>query len=277
MWKDILVHVDGTGAGRKRVGFSVALAKSFDARLTGLHVKPHPEIPPVYKPRMIAGAIHHAEELLLLDARMSESTFREAVAGSGVETAWHAAEGDIVEHICGYARYADVVVLGQYESAGIAERHPLSLASSIVLRSGRPLLVIPETISGTLEHPRLLVAWDGGAPAVRAMHDALPVLRTARDVVVVSVDPEQQNLTSNPPYKTTLREHLGRHGVTVSKHLAARGLENHAKVIEEHLKPGQFDLLVMGAFDHPAWFELLFGGATQSIMRSSTVPVLVSH
>ncbi|MFP3277684.1 MAG: universal stress protein, partial [Paraburkholderia sp.] len=37
------------------------------------------------------------------------------------------------------------------------------------------------------------------------------------------------------------------------------------------------DLLVMGAYGHPRWRELVMGGATRTVLKSMTVPVLMSH
>jgi len=37
------------------------------------------------------------------------------------------------------------------------------------------------------------------------------------------------------------------------------------------------DLLVMGAYGHARWQELILGGATRSIMKTMTIPVLFSH
>jgi nucleotide-binding universal stress UspA family protein len=45
-FKDILVHVDSTAASRTRVQLALALARQFDARLSGLHVLPEPDVPP---------------------------------------------------------------------------------------------------------------------------------------------------------------------------------------------------------------------------------------
>jgi nucleotide-binding universal stress UspA family protein len=56
-----------------------------------------------------------------------------------------------------------------------------------------------------------------------------------------------------------------------------RAPSGRCTLVGAHLKSEDFDLLVMGAYDHPRWFELLFGGATQSIMLSSPIPIFLSN
>ena len=52
-YRDILVHVDSTAAGNARLTLAIALAQRFDARLTGIHVVPEPDVPPLYKPSVV--------------------------------------------------------------------------------------------------------------------------------------------------------------------------------------------------------------------------------
>jgi hypothetical protein len=74
------------------------------------------------------------------------------------------------------ARYADLVILGQYEWQGSPETHPLPIAHPVVLRCGRPVLVVPAAVQQSAL-ARIAIAWEGSREAVRAVHDALPLLR----------------------------------------------------------------------------------------------------
>ena len=65
---DLLVHVDGSEAGRRRVQFAVDLAARFGARLSGLHVTPPVEVPPLYKPSRVAEVASDISSTLALDA-----------------------------------------------------------------------------------------------------------------------------------------------------------------------------------------------------------------
>ena len=99
---------------------------------------------------------------------------------------WFEAAGDMVEGISDRARYADLVILGQYEWQAPLETHPLPIAHSLSLQCGRPVLVVP-THMQPFALERVAIAWDGSREAVRAVHDALPLLRLSRSVHIVEI------------------------------------------------------------------------------------------
>lgn len=139
MFRDLLVHVDGSTAGRRRVKFAVDLARRTEARLSGMHVRPPAEVPPRYKPSRAAEAATNVAAKLVSDEHAAATLFREEAPGAS----WLEAAGEVVECISEKARYADMVIIGQYEWQGAAQRHPLPVAHSLVLRCGRPVLVVP--------------------------------------------------------------------------------------------------------------------------------------
>jgi nucleotide-binding universal stress UspA family protein len=137
MLRNLLVHVDGTAAGRRRVSLAVDLAKRTHAQLSGLHVTPSPEVPPRYKPSRVAEVAATISGYLAADAQAAAAAFGEETKKCRAETSWHEVAGDFVEGICNRARYADLVILGQYECQGAAEAHPLPIAHSVsVYESG---------------------------------------------------------------------------------------------------------------------------------------------
>ena len=95
-------------------------------------------------------------------------------------------DGDVVHCISDSARYADLVVLGQYEWQGPHVSHPLPIAHSVVSRCGRPVVVVPAAV-GSISFDRAAIAWDGSREAVRAVHDALPLLILSQSVEIVTI------------------------------------------------------------------------------------------
>lgn len=181
----------------------------------------------------------------------------------------------MIEQLCANARYADLVILGQYESAGSAERHPMPLASSVAVRCGRPVLIVPATWIDFEPAPKVLLAWDGSREAVRAIHDALPVLGLAKNIVVLTIAPQSEQRADQLAETQRLIGHLKQHGLHATSDLASNHTESQA--LMHRLDPRDFQLLVMGAYSHPSWFELIFGGVTKSALLSAPVPVLLSH
>lgn len=276
MWKDILVHIDGLPAGKQRAQYALALAEQSGARLSGLHVRAPVEVPPIVRPRMIETVGTQLEKIAVIDARKAEDSFREVVTGAVVASVWHSADGNPVAQICAHARYADLVVLGQYETFGTPERHPVPLANSVVVDSGCPVLAVPTGFDRMPDGMRVLLAWDGHPHTVRALHDAMPLLRRAKRLVVLSVNPESERLTEPAPYKKLLADHLALHGVVPEEHLVIEAKHRHATEIEKHFQPLEFDLVVMGAYSYPVWIEMLFGGTTLQVMLSAPIPVFLS-
>ncbi|MBV8140538.1 MAG: universal stress protein, partial [Verrucomicrobia bacterium] len=139
-WADILVHVDGSAAGRERADYALRLAELMGAKLHGLHVEQTLDVRPLFKLRMINAVEKYQEHVAKLDAAQSGQAFHDIARPSD---GWTATKGDMVDAISQYAAYCDLVIVGQYETAGTPEKRPLTLAASLVLKCGRPVLLLP--------------------------------------------------------------------------------------------------------------------------------------
>lgn len=274
MFRDLLVHVDGSQAGRQRLQFAVDLALRTAARLSGLHVMPPPDVPPLYKPSQLDEAVANMSLKLAANARAAREAFKEEVAQRLADTRWFEADGDVVDGICDRARYADLVILGEYERQGPQVAHPLPIAHSVVLRCGRPVLVVPAA-AGPISFAKAAIAWDGSREAVRAVHDALPLLALSKSVEIVTIiAPEAVESSDGAKH---LSAHLANHGIKIEAGVIQIRSEEEPIALRQAIENADCDLLVMGGYSHPKWLEFMFGGATQSILRVSKIPVLVSH
>lgn len=269
-FKDILVHVDNGQQAVERVKLAALAAEAGDAHLVGLHVRWRPDLPPV-----VAGQL--APDIAEMQARFKQTAAREARAAfdsvappAGVTTEWRDVEGALVDSVLRHARHADLAVVGQ--AAEEDDNRPL--ADSLVLEVGRPVLVVPYAGRFDTLGQRVLVAWNGSREASRAVHDALPLLKRARRVVVLAVNPDAE--MGDLPGADLCR-HLSRHGVTaVAEQVRADDLEV-GEMLLSRAADADADLLVMGAYGRSRLRELVLGGATRHILRHMTVPVLFSH
>jgi nucleotide-binding universal stress UspA family protein len=274
MFRDILVHVDGREAGRRRVRFAVDMAARTGARVAGLHVTPPVEVPPLYKPSLVAEVAAEISSKLALDAHAAAAIFSEEATRHLPDACWFEAEGDVVQGIVDKARYADLVILGQYERQGSPEAHPLPVAHSLVVRCGRPVLVVPVAVQPSAL-ARIAVAWDGSREAVRAIHDAVPLLRLAQSVqIVMVISPSDEGSEVDGE---RLAAHLANHGIPVASNVLQIRSAEETEALQPRIERGDYDLLVMGGYSHPRWLEFIFGGTTRSILLSSKIPVMVSH
>jgi nucleotide-binding universal stress UspA family protein len=186
------------------------------------------------------------------------------VRGSNV--IWQEAEGDRGDLLTEAARTTDLL-LSRHAKAGSTEAP--DVLDQLVTAAGVPVLALPPGFSGDLGRT-VLVAWNGSREATRAVHDALPLLREAKRVVLSTVGDEAA---------TTLEAAaamLRRHGLAVQAHKLDELDGNAGEVLLAQAAAHAADLLVMGAYGHTRLRELVFGGATRHVLREATLPVLFS-
>jgi nucleotide-binding universal stress UspA family protein len=194
MISDLLVHVDPTEAGRRRLDYAISMAMALQARLTGTHVLAEPDLPPLYKPSVLDEVVSHETERLRELAEASEALFRSATRNTPVTARWRASRGDMAREVARQGRYADLIILGEYEHEGSSLRRPFSLADDVLQSGCRPIIVIPPSV-GPCDASRVILAWDGSPQSARAVHDALPLLIRADDIRVLTVLKEGKTTT----------------------------------------------------------------------------------
>jgi len=273
--KDLLVIADNDPTYVARLDIALALAAEHDAHLTGLHVMP-PPLTPIYGDMPIPESVEKMQRLELEGAaRRAAAVFAERAGGTTVSTEWRVAEGDIVRVASEQARYADLTVLPQGMDLGFASADLARLPQEMALGVGRPVLVIPRYGSFPKVGGRVLVAWNGSREATRAVHDALPLLRRAEQVTVLSIDPDPAAERRLPGAHVSL--HLTRHGVTVQAPTIIGADVAVGDLLLSYVADHNIDLIVMGAYGHTRLREMVLGGATRTLLRHMTVPVLMSH
>lgn len=177
---------------------------------------------------------------------------------------------NLVARLTARARLADLTVLDAEPREVDLDR---DLIEGILFRSGRPLLVVPPD-RDSFAARRIVAAWDGSAQAARAANDALPFLRAAEAVEIVSVVGEKD--LSDSLAGVEFAPHLARHGVNVSVNdLPLAG--SVAQTLRSQVGLFRADLLVMGAFRHSRLQEWLLGGVTQALLADCPVPLLLAH
>ncbi|MGR7993743.1 universal stress protein [Xanthobacter sp. ZOL 2024] len=179
--------------------------------------------------------------------------------------------GQLVDTFVAQARVHDIAVLNAQRASVDADR---GLIEALLFDSGRPLIVVPPGWD-SFKHRRVLIAWDASARAARAVNDAMPILRSAEAVEVVAIATEKQLAKTVPGAE--IAPHLARHGVHVNvKDLVVQegGIE---ATLREQASLFGADLLVMGAFNHSLMQEWVLGGVTQSLLKDSSIPLLMSY
>lgn len=279
-FQDILVLVDES---EQCLGLAIELAKRNNAHLIGLAVTSHVHVPDFsvdfdfYPKGSIRGQWEGAQER----GKQQRKLFEERTASDGVSSEWRAVEPEspaaVAEMVALHACYADVAVIRQpdpnHPEMGLANDFP----GQVAVTSGRPVLAVPHAWHLQPVGARVLVAWNASREATRAVHDALPLLRSAQEVRVLGFTRKGGVQASGDLPAAGIVAHLKRHGVPA--HAEHEVLEHHRvgdAILSSAVDFGA-DLLVMGVYGHARMREVILGGASRRILLGMTVPVLVAH
>ena len=74
-----------------------------------------------------------------------------------------------------------------------------------------------------------------------------------------------------------LARHFARHGVQATIEQVTSAGAPVADVILSDATQRRADLIVIGAYSHAKPMRLIFGGVTRSILKKTTVPILMSR
>ena len=137
------------------------------------------------------------------------------------------------------------------------------------------MLVTPHDAPCISTFRRVIVAWNGSREAARAAFDALPFILEADSTEILLIDPPETPDTAETG--ADIAAALARHGAQVTVHTEASDGRATDDVIRDRLAATGADLLVLGAYSH-SWFrELLFGGVTRTVLQSMPVTAFLSR
>lgn len=173
------------------------------------------------------------------------------------------------------ARYGDLTLLFDENEANRDLRK--KALSGLLFESGIPLMYVPGDATGSLLPHTVMIAWNGSLEASRAVHAALDVLITAKRVVVVMVDPVENEWHNGEEPGFDIATYLAQHGVHVDVERLPGGGHEPAEVLLRHASDIGANMLVMGAYGHSRLAEYVFGGTTLDTLDRAAVPVFFAH
>ncbi|WP_229505171.1 universal stress protein [Massilia mucilaginosa] len=174
------------------------------------------------------------------------------------------------------ARYCDLVIVGQTSRDEFAPRLRSDFPEYVLLNCARPVLIVPASgIAGAIGN-KVLLAWNGSANAVRAITSALPMLNSATQVDLVVINAQSEGDLHGSIPGADIGLYLARHGVRVEVS-AVEGVADVGAALLSHAADRGADLIVMGAYGHSRFREVIMGGATRTALRSSPLPLWMAH
>jgi nucleotide-binding universal stress UspA family protein len=276
MIKDIVVNLQPGEDGSPAGDYAVSLASMFDAHIAGVAFVYDAIIP-------VTGAGYVPQEVIDVQRRDNEAAAKAAVrrfnaavtrTGASAEPLLLDSElGDAGRRFSRLARYFDLAIIGQPKPE-VSQVEAL-IAESTLFEAGRPVIMVPYVQKAPIKLDQVMVCWDGGAPAARAVGDAMPLLKRARNIEIVIVASDRAKPTEIDG--ADIGRHLARHGLKVAVERIPGGDIDVGEALLSRAADFDADFMVMGGYGHSRLREFVLGGATRSILRSMTVPVLMSH
>lgn len=223
--------------------------------------------PPDMVERMIADARKAAH-----DARLhaKQQHVKWAAAHTDVPAHFVSDEGAIADIVAARARLADITICAP-ESAEDRIFWDEVLQGAL-FSSGRPVLLVPFARPSAKLGDRVVVAWQDTVEVARAIAGAKPFIDRAHHVELVSVGGDE----AAEKRLNDVCAALGRNRAGVEVKMMP-GSANVTETLMRSAGEKEGSILVIGAYSHWRWRERVFGGVTQSILRSARVPVLMVH
>src|SRR5580704_1585214 len=276
---EIVVFIDGRTETPGVLEFAGMLAQEHGARLISVFMQPEPTITPAEtfaRGKGMRSTIEaHRAQLERIEVE-HRAQFEDVVRRHGIrpESEWRSLPY-LSSEVGVHAYYADMVVVARPETGGHMASPP-GLAESLVMSSGRPIIVFPprHTVSGI---HRILVAWNATRESIRAVADALPLLVKAKAVQVLVVDHERNQAGHGQEPGADIARHLTRHGAQVEVQRLSSGGKDVGQLLLSQAAAFGADLLVMGAYGHSQLREWMFGGVTRTVLYQAALPVLLSR
>ncbi|HYG91137.1 MAG TPA: universal stress protein [Azospirillum sp.] len=285
----VLLPLTGRPLDRRAVAAAFLVAERFGGHVDGLCVMPHVEVRSTVESAALPAAlvnqlikIGQDDQAQVVDA--ARTLFEEACAKRGVRltegapapgstrtASWQQATGPLAETIAEEARLADLVVIAQ-ASDGTNAMGPVLEAA--LFGSGRPLLLAP------LEEPATIgdavaIAWDGGPAAARAVGAALPFLKQAGTISILTADSPDAGRAADPQ---RLVDYLAWQGVTAGARTVSPAGRALSAALQDTAREAGCDLMVMGAYGHSRVREMVLGGVTYDVLRRPpSLPILMAH
>lgn len=275
--KQILVPVITIGDDQAALSVGSDLAEHFNGRVTALILSiwqgsefAHSQSPlsevlmDLVQGAQSAAALERAKIVAWVERSQRAFDVRDATAESAL------ARDEIVAQAC----VSDLIVLAR---PGLHKDARRELLEDVLFKSGRPLLLLPSSPRRKQKFERILIAWSVKAQAVRAVSGAMPLLRAAKAVRIVTVDAAPSRAGRGEAPGRELATYLAAHNVQAEvNNLDGLGRE-HARAISDAALDFDADLVVMGAYGHSRAREFVLGGVTRAFLADSKTALFLTH
>ena len=277
-FKNLLLHLEHSSGCQNRLQVAFALAKKYDALITGLFVVPDYVVPSYVEAQISVDLITDVTEKALARARETLSGYQKMADEAGVKLDAHVLEGQLIPILREHSKYSDLLLLGQ-DHPDDPDNASYGLADALLFEGACACMVVPH--SGKLAAPgqRVLLTWNASRESARALREAMPILVAADEVVVLSSEPDDADaeIARGHPHADELARFLESHGIeSISSGIADLDISTSDAILGQAAEMNA-DLIIMGAYGHARLREIILGGVTRDLLKQSTIPLFLAH
>lgn len=266
--KNVLVLMHDDAGQEARFQCALDLTRALDGHLTCVDVAMLPVAVVDY------GAFGGAATLIA-DEQANEANnrvrMRNRIANEEVPYDWTDATGDLAATLRDASAMSDVIVVNR---ALDSTYYPdmLGVVGEVIVKSGKPVLAVPEHARRFEAHGRALVAWDGSREAEAALRAAIPLLQLADQIAILEIDDGSIKVAA-----FDAAEYLSRHGIKATIQRQTSAIDIPSTIILDEIESMSAAYVVMGGFGHSRFAEAMLGGVTRRMLRESPVPLFLAH
>jgi hypothetical protein len=273
----LLVNVNEDATPNAVVEFAIEFARREGAHLSALEIAQLVDFPIGRLLPLADAIIDQINDERLAKANSLGGHFEVSTRLAGVTADWSVAQlapAAARKAAVAASRVCDLVIAPKSKGVLSAEE---GLIEAALFGAGRPVLIVPPEWEAGPLLDNVVIAWDGGARAARAVGDAMPLLEKAGRVEVVCVTPDRTGEALGAELARHLSRHLSGSGAKMSVTDLPLRNADAGRTLMDHLCAMRPSLFVMGAFAHAALLQHVIGGTTSLMLTDAKVPVLYSY
>ena len=283
----ILAPLTGGPRDAAVLASAFAAARPFNAHVVALFVRPDPSLAmPFYgegvSTVMVQEVIAATKEASDTAAQGAKAALAVAAQAAGVAVtgglekrgaptaSFQETLGNFADCVVQAARLSDFVVFGplkEGEHAGITEAFEATL-----IEAGRPVLLSARAAAANF-CDRVAIAWNGSNACAHAAMAALPYLKCAKSVEILTV----KRANADPVPTDELTDYLRLQGVAASTRSVDAGERAIGEVLLETAARDGAGLVVLGGYGHSRLRELFVSGVTRQVVGRAELPLFLVH
>ncbi len=275
--KRIFLPLSNDEDGDTTVKAAFLLGKMFSAQVSGLFAQHFPIVRPEAGPAFIrAETLRRIEETIGKELAEAQKKAQNVFTGHArlnpeIDAQFASSATPVGSAIRHGAFLADISVVGRDGDSASSDRS--EVRDALLFQSGRPVLLVPPTGIGEQNFDRIVIAWKESVEAVRAISAVQPFLAKASEVHLITVGDESRARDA----LDDAVQYLQLHYANIQSEIVPSSSQGVGETLLHYVRGKGNALLVMGAYSHWKWQERVFGGVTEDVMKSATMPLLMAH